>query len=116
MSRFDEDTLESLAPSYQRWDTSEGNVVSVTETDNTVHDVLNSISEDLQDFKFHCFIKWKQHDAFKDSCTNSTPNRVVVQVDYAENFTCCVQDEIAQFHFKGGTQVMTLFFMRRIIY
>jgi hypothetical protein len=106
---FDPEILEAIAPAYKHWDTSSGQIACNVCSDNTFADIFDIIEDCLNDFRFHCFIKSKQQEAFQESRTMSSSNLVVAQVDFAENFTCCVQDEIPDFHFKGGNQVRQLF-------
>jgi hypothetical protein len=104
-SNFDEELLDTIAPTYRRWDTSDGQVVPVNENESTFRDVWDSIHNCLKDFKIHFYIKRKQHSTFEESRGTSTSSFVVAQIDFAENFSCAAQDEIAAFHFVGGKQV-----------
>jgi hypothetical protein len=62
----------------------------------------------VKDFRFHCFIKSQQWTAFNAARSIPSSFFVVVQVDFAENFSCNVQVEITAFHFFGGNQVCFL--------
>ena len=67
--------------------------------------MFEKLKAEFPRFKAHYFVKKSQELHFQNARTHVTDSRVVVQVDYAENYSCSVQDEIQQHHFSGGPQI-----------
>ena len=66
----------------------------------TVEEALSDLEDKMPFFLEHVFIKRKQHQFFEDRISKLGPEEAVVQVDFAENFTCCYQDEIQAAHWS----------------
>ena len=60
-------------------------------------DAFDELAGQLTKFFWHSFIKEKQANSYNDSklkAMESDNNRCLLQMDFAENFTCTWQDEI----------------------
>jgi hypothetical protein len=95
--------LDEIAPAFYIWETSGERKVRIE--DFTFNDILKKVVADIGAFKKHCFIKWAQSTAFQVDRNHIEPSTCIIQVDFAENYKCDVQDEIQAHHFKGGKQV-----------
>ena len=75
--------------------------------EGTVEEALSDLEDKMSFFLEHVFIKRKQHQFFEDRISQLGPEEAVVQVDFAENYTCCYQDEIQAAHWSQ--EQITLF-------
>ncbi|XP_048590135.1 uncharacterized protein LOC125573598 [Nematostella vectensis] len=66
--------------------------------EGTVSDVLASLDRKLPFFLQHVFIKRSQSEYFEGKLDNVGPDEAVIQVDFAENYSCKFQDEIQSAH------------------
>ncbi|XP_048581390.1 uncharacterized protein LOC125561309 [Nematostella vectensis] len=66
--------------------------------EGTVSDVLASLDRKLPFFLQHVFIKRTQSEYFEGKLDDVGPDEAVIQVDFAENYSCKFQDEIQSAH------------------
>jgi len=100
-----ENIKETVAAPHHQWVLTEGRMQKEPVVDATYQDVLDTTHDLLDDFKSHCFVKRHQQAAFDTARKNSDEENLVIQVDYSENYSCMMQDEIAAMHFQGGHPV-----------
>lgn len=66
---------------------------SLEEAIQTLEDKMPSILE-------HVYVKRKQSNFFEDKKANLKSNKAIVQVDFAENYSCRYQDEVQSAHWN----------------
>jgi hypothetical protein len=100
----------NIAPTFYQWITTNGHVDKVAMNEHTFEDATKMIQETVEDFKVHTFTKRAQSLSFSQdkSILSTEPRKCVIQLDFAENYSCNVQDEIQAHHFKGGQQISIL--------
>ena len=67
----------------------------------SVGSLYNYLSSILPDFFIHTFVKRKQAKSYEDDKSEAgmkNPNTAMLQVDFAENYTCTAQDEVQSAH------------------
>ena len=62
--------------------------------EGTVDDLLEDLEVQLPSFLEHVFVKRQQARIFKEKIEHLTEEEAVVQVDFAENFSCKYQGEV----------------------
>lgn len=75
--------------------------------EGTINDALAKLEEKMPSFLQHVFIKRKQSVYFEETLNNLTEEECVIQVDFAENYSCSYQDEIQTAHWSQ--EQVTLF-------
>ena len=96
-----------------RWYHLEKNVIDQLENKTkkgTIEDILQVLKAMIKKLLFHFFIKREQSKAYqemKSIATSENSAMAMVQMDYAENFKCVYQDEVASAHWK--TSLVTLY-------
>lgn len=75
--------------------------------EGTLDDVLSSLESKIPSFLEHVFIKRQQSKYFEEKLTHLDQEEAVVQVDFAENYTCKHQDEVQSAHWNQ--EQVTLF-------
>ena len=68
--------------------------------EGSVEDAMTSLTRQLPKFLQHVFIQRKQSQFFQDKIVNLEENEAVIQIDFAENYTCYQQDEIQAAHWS----------------
>ena len=99
---LDEEVLSSPIRWSQWGEDVDGYLTTQTHT-TTVAQCFESLISQLPQFLWHCFIKQKQAEAYETDKITSHQNdstTVLVQMDFAENATCMIQDEIQSAHWK----------------
>ena len=66
--------------------------------EGTLEEALQALESKIPFFLEHVFIQRKQSSYFEERITQLKSNEAVVQVDFAENYTCQYQDEIQAAH------------------
>ena len=66
--------------------------------EGTLEEALETPESKIPFFLEHVFIQRKQSSYFEERITQLKSNEAVVQVDFAENYTCQYQDEIQAAH------------------
>ena len=73
----------------------------------TLDDLLLLFESKIPSFLEHVFVKREQFKYFEEKLTNLDKDEAVIQVDFAENYTCKYQDEIQSAHWNQ--EQVTLF-------
>lgn len=68
--------------------------------EGTIEEAVTSLMEKMPYFLQHAFVQRKQTMFFQEKVQNLKPEQAVVQVDFAENYTCFQQDEIQAAHWS----------------
>ena len=68
--------------------------------EGTISNVVESLQQKLPTFLEHVYIKTQQSKYFDEKLANLSEKEAVVQVDFAENYTCKHQDEIQTAHWN----------------
>ena len=75
--------------------------------EGTLDDLLLLFESKIPSFLEHVFVKREQFKYFEEKLTNLDKDEAVIQVDFAENYTCKYQDEIQSAHWNQ--EQVTLF-------
>lgn len=72
------------------------------ESSSNLQVVVNELNSQLNHFKTHTFIKMKQSQYFDKAKEElkDEPEKIVMQVDFAENYSIVQQDEIQSAHWS----------------
>ena len=76
----------------------------------TLGAILRSIIDDIPQFLIHCFINKRQTSAFANARAEAQMDgsrTAILQIDFAENFTCVPQDEVQSAYYNRAQ--VTLF-------
>ena len=68
--------------------------------EGTVDDLLEDLEVQLPSFLEHVFVKRQQARFFKEKIEHLTEEEAVVQVDFAENYSCKCQGEVQSAHWS----------------
>ena len=79
LQEYKEHFRESSTP-YYTWQQIDKQYKKILIEDATIEDVLKEVCQDFGQFKFHCFVKWSQSDAFKQSRVDLSVDECVIQV------------------------------------
>ncbi|KAK6178203.1 hypothetical protein SNE40_013013 [Patella caerulea] len=88
--------------SWYQWEDTDGFVQKVKKQ-NSSYDAFDELALQLPKFFWHSYIKDKQVASYKHTKSISngeTSEECLLQMDFAENFTCISQDEIQSAHWK----------------
>ena len=88
---------------WYQWEQDRDNYTSKLLKIGTVKEALENLGSKLPQFTWHVFIKSKQEEAYKraKNCANQANSETcLLQMDFAENFTCVWQDEIQSAHWR----------------
>ena len=75
--------------------------------EGTVGDALLKLQEKIPSFLQHVFVKRQQSSYFNETLKNLNEEECVIQVNFAENYSCSHQDEIQTAHWSQ--EQVTLF-------
>lgn len=78
---------------WKKWTDIEGRMKTVVET-GSLSDLIHYIVEQLPSFLVHFFVKNMQHKYFQVSRDSIAETEAILQVDFAENYSAKVQDEL----------------------
>ncbi|KAJ8041142.1 hypothetical protein HOLleu_11877 [Holothuria leucospilota] len=78
---------------WAQWETVEGRATKVMKS-GTLLNCLKALKSKLPDFLIHTFVKRKQSAHFEAEKSRANGEHVVLQVDFAENYTAIQQNEI----------------------
>ena len=87
---------------WYQWVEENGFLKKATRHGSTT-DAFDELAGQLPKFLWHSFIREKQATSYNDSTSEaleSDSNRCLLQMDFAENFTCTWQDGIQSAHWK----------------
>ena len=95
------DEEKQLKTTWCAWETVGGVQVKVQKA-GILGDVLRLLTSSAPQFLKHCFIKRKQSAVFEEKkrTAQADGDSVVLQVDFAENYTAAYQDEIQSAHWN----------------
>ena len=95
------DEEKQLKTTWCAWETVWGVQAKVQKTE-ILGDVLRLLTSSAPQFLKHCFIKQKQCAVFEEKkrTAQADGDSVVLQVDFAENYTAAYQDEIQSAHWN----------------
>ncbi len=68
--------------------------------EGTIEEAIKSLMEKMPHFLQHVLVQRKQTKFFQDKVQHLKANQAVVQIDFAENYTCFQQDEIQAAHWS----------------
>ncbi len=90
---------KQIKVTWYTWETTEG-LPNKVQKSGTLGDVLNFLKTAATKFVYHCFVKKQQSGYFqaKKMLAKTDQETVVLQVDFAENYTAAYQDEIQSAH------------------
>ncbi|VEN43374.1 unnamed protein product [Callosobruchus maculatus] len=91
--------VTDIAVVWKKWEKSESQYIPVSRQ-GTLNDLIQEIKKQTPIFKGHVFVKRQQSLHFENKKKNSTALEVVLQVDFAENFSILCQDEIQSAHWS----------------
>ena len=100
-------TMNALVPltyhdemlNFKEWQKVNGYMQKVLIQNSTVRNVMDKIVENMVNFKFHYFLKKVQQQVFHNLKQSQDENHATLVVDYAENYTSKVQNEIQSSYF-----------------
>lgn len=75
-----EERFEETSPPYHTWQQIDKRYEKILIEDATIENVLKEVCQDFGQFKFHCFVKWSQSDAFEQSKLDLSVDECVIQV------------------------------------
>ena len=102
--------VETVSPTASKKDSKTMKVVkkmTKISKEGTIGDAVESLQEKLPSFLEHVFIKRQQSKLFGERLAKLGPSEAVIQVDFAENYTCKHQDEPQSAHWNQ--EQVTLF-------
>jgi hypothetical protein len=82
-----------LLVQYKQWSDVDGKQKIIIE-ETTVENLIDVIVSQLIDFKVHCYVKRQQSDYFEKKKSELVDGEIVLQIDFAKNYCCLLQDEI----------------------
>lgn len=82
---------------YKQWCDVEGRL-KVMVNEETVEDACTELQNQLPIYKKHCFVKKVQGEYFEKKKLNLSEDDIVIQIDFAENYSNVAQDEIQSAH------------------
>ncbi len=103
------DNVKDSRATWMQWQENNGRMVKMQET-GTIEDLYNYICPMTPKFMQHSYIKRQQAKKYEEDkiLASTINNRVaVLQMDFAENYTCTTQDEIQSAHWNQNQ--VTLF-------
>ena len=68
--------------------------------------LLGSLEYQIKPFLFHYFVNKEQAKVYnkcRQDATEVCSSKVMIQMDFSENFYCCYQDEVASAHWKTSS-------------
>lgn len=80
--------------------------IQKVQTEGTVDDALEDLEVQLPPFLEHVLIKRQQARFFKDKLEHLAEEEAVVQVDFAENYSCKYQGEVKPAHWSQDQVIL----------
>ena len=88
---------------WAAWGKSENGFLTKDTVEGTVQEALNVLKNQLSKFIWHAFIKEKQATSYqidKEESTAPESEMCLLQMDFAQNYSCLFQDEIQSAHWR----------------
>lgn len=88
---------------WSSWEKSDSGYITKVVKEGTVGDALDILKRQLPKFIWHAFVKDKQAKAYqrdKEDANLLGSKTCLLQMDFAENYTCTYQDEIQSAHWR----------------
>ena len=92
---------------WMKWEEANSRIIK-NKKSGSVGSLYNYLSSILPDFFIHTFVKRKQARSYEDDKSDATmknSNTAMLQVDFAENYTCTAQDEVQSAHWRKQNQI-----------
>ena len=106
LSLFNEGDLNRPAI-LRQWEKNHNGFLTIISRESDVNTLIASVNKQFPYYKQHCFIKKSQAAYFESSKINVVNSEVILQVDFAENYSLLSQDEIQRAYWSH--QQTTLF-------
>ena len=98
--------------SWKKWEEVNGRVIKNSKS-GLAEDLYRYLAEIVPPFLIHCFVKRKFLSYEEDKLEAlMEQSKTMLQIDFAENFTCLAQDEVQSTHWKQNQ--ITLFFCQMV--
>ncbi|KAJ4425792.1 hypothetical protein ANN_27417 [Periplaneta americana] len=94
----DTDLLQEVK--WKKWEKNNSGQLTLASKTSTLKSILTEINNSLPAFKCHVFVQKQQAKYFDEKKTGLKPGEVVLQVDYAENYSLILQDEVQSAHWQ----------------
>ena len=91
---------------WAQWN-SNSKDISKVDIEGSTLDCLNDLKSLLPQFLEHTYVKRAQSATFKQTKENINDNELCIQLDFAENYSCCEQNEIQSAYW--GYKQITVF-------
>ena len=88
---------------WYRWDADENKYIIKILCAGKIRDAIDELKAQLPKFMWHAFVKEKQsatYSKFKNEAQAADSSTCLLQMDFAENYTCSFQDEIQSAHWR----------------
>ena len=89
-----EDTI-----SYSQWVSTDR--TTIVQCTDTVQELIERISAKVDDLTFHHYVKQQQSAYLSDLKKNLPSTEIIIQMDFAENYSFLVQDAAQSFHWNN---------------
>lgn len=96
---------QSSGVSWKQW-MKQDNQLRITTISGTLKVLLTEMHKQTAKFKHHVFVKNQQAKYFENKKKETSSTEIVLQVDFAENFTILSQDEIQSAHWAHPQATM----------
>lgn len=83
----------------KKWEKTDG-VLNVSGKKITLGELVKEVNNMIPSFKTHSFVKGQQLEFFDTKKDNLAAGEAIVQVDFAENYSLIMQDEIQSAHWQ----------------
>lgn len=99
-SRYPLDTFSEESCSWYVWKVAEDGVMTKCVEEGTTEDLYMYLKSLIPQFVEHCHVKQVQAAAYQEerAAMDQVSSKALLQVDFAENYTCVAQDEIQSAH------------------
>lgn len=105
MERICNSELESEV-SYQQWIKSEEGALVRNKKEGILNDVLHLLEQQLLYFLCHVYVKRTQSKFFTNLKTNLPHGKLLIQIDFSENYSHIYQDEIQSAHWQNTSSTI----------
>ena len=98
----DDHNLKEKHVKWFRWEDVNDRIIK-NELSGTVHELYKYTETTVKSFLPHCFVKRKQEESYqsdKVEAQNPESTIMMLQMDYAENYSCSAQDEVQSAHWN----------------